>query len=186
MFQMFSEYGLDSHDVQDMLACSPYLFNHSPQDKVRPCLEWLELQLGLSRQQVAEVVRRFPAVLGYGVKSHLVPHMAYLKSLGVSEQQLPELVLERPYVLGAGIETLVQYLTKELRIKRTHCGTLLRHFPFDYSLQFLRFPPLPPPQEAPSSEGSSSDGDGSNGSDSSSSGSSDSSSSDAPQPPSTS
>jgi structural maintenance of chromosome 2 len=176
MFQMFSEYGLTAHDVQDMLQCSPYLFNHSPQDKVRPCLEWLELQLGLSRQQVAEVVRRFPAVLGYGVKSHLVPHMAYLKSLGVSEQQLPELVLERPYVLGVGIETLVQYLTKELRIKRTHIGTLLRHFPFDYSLQFLRVPPVSAPQDTPRSEGSS------DGSSDSSSGSS----SDGPQPPSSS
>jgi hypothetical protein len=35
----------------------------------------------------------------YGVKSHLVPHRHYLKSLGVPEEQLPQLVLSRPYVL---------------------------------------------------------------------------------------
>jgi hypothetical protein len=35
----------------------------------------------------------------YGVKSHLVPHCHYLKSLGISEQELPQLIMSRPQVL---------------------------------------------------------------------------------------
>lgn len=39
------------------------------------------------------------AICRYGVKSHLVPHCHYLKSLGISEQELPQLIMSRPQVL---------------------------------------------------------------------------------------
>lgn len=39
------------------------------------------------------------ATCRYGVKSHLVPHCHYLKSLGISEQELPQLIMSRPQVL---------------------------------------------------------------------------------------
>lgn len=35
----------------------------------------------------------------YGVKSHLVPHCHYLKSLGITDEELPQLILFRPQVL---------------------------------------------------------------------------------------
>lgn len=35
----------------------------------------------------------------YGVKSHLVPHCHYLKSLGIAQEELPQLILSRPQVL---------------------------------------------------------------------------------------
>ena len=44
-----------------------------------------------------------PQVLGYGVKSWLIPQLAFLKSLGVAEEGLPALVMARPQVLGSNI-----------------------------------------------------------------------------------
>jgi hypothetical protein len=38
------------------------------------------------------------------VKSHLVPHCHYLKSLGISEEQLPQLILSRPQVLVSNVD----------------------------------------------------------------------------------
>ena len=58
-------------------------------------------------EQVRTLVVRFPNVLGYDVKGHLRPHLAYLASLGVEQEQLQDLVLCRPQVLGPGIERLV-------------------------------------------------------------------------------
>lgn len=40
----------------------------------------------------------------YGVKSHLVPHCHYLKSLGISEEELPQLILARPQVLVSTLQ----------------------------------------------------------------------------------
>jgi hypothetical protein len=44
-----------------------------------------------------------PQVLGYGVKSWLIPQLAFLKSLGATEEGLPGLVMARPQVLGSNI-----------------------------------------------------------------------------------
>lgn len=42
----------------------------------------------------------------YGVKSHLVPHCHYLKSLGIAQEELPQLILARPQVLvSAGLRS---------------------------------------------------------------------------------
>jgi hypothetical protein len=38
------------------------------------------------------------------VKSHLVPHCHYLKSLGISEEELPQLILARPQVLVSSLK----------------------------------------------------------------------------------
>lgn len=42
-------------------------------------------------------------MLGYGVKSWLVPQLAFLGSLGVQQEDLPALVMARPQVLGSNI-----------------------------------------------------------------------------------
>lgn len=42
-------------------------------------------------------------VLGYGVKSWLVPQLAFLKSMGAAEADLPALIMARPQVLGSNI-----------------------------------------------------------------------------------
>lgn len=77
-----------------------------------PQLTHAAAPLDLSWAQVRQVVRRFPHVLGLGVKGHLVPHMAYIKSLGVGSEQLPALVIARPQVLGSNIECIVHHLMK--------------------------------------------------------------------------
>lgn len=55
--------------------------------------------LGFSHQQVAATIKRFPHLLGYDTKGHLIPHCHYLKSLGLSDEDLRQLILLRPHVL---------------------------------------------------------------------------------------
>eukprot|EP00879_Flechtneria_rotunda_P001461 GHRR01001615.1.p1 GENE.GHRR01001615.1~~GHRR01001615.1.p1 ORF type:complete len:299 (+),score=67.87 GHRR01001615.1:181-1077(+) len=138
LLELLEEQGLQPADVDSMLVKCVTLLSCSPSNAAA-IIEFL-LDLGLSREQVANTIRRFPHITAYGVKSHLVPHSHYLKSLGLSNEELKQLVVLRPHVLGASIELVITYLTKWLRIKRTHVGRLLFSYPLDYSLPKLVFP----------------------------------------------
>ncbi|KAI8469883.1 MAG: hypothetical protein J3K34DRAFT_459145 [Monoraphidium minutum] len=104
--------------------------------KAEASLEFLSEALGLDPRQRAEVVRRFPQVLGYGAKSWLQPQLAFLRSLGVGEAELPALVMARPQVLGSNILLVTKWLTRFVRLPRTKVGAVLDCYPFDYSPAF--------------------------------------------------
>jgi hypothetical protein len=89
----------------------------------------------MAPEQLVRTLVRFPHVLGYDVKGHLRPHLAYLASLGVEQEQLQDLVLCRPQVLGPGIEKLVYWLTLYFQVPRKLVGRLLRTYPFDYQIK---------------------------------------------------
>jgi hypothetical protein len=55
--------------------------------------------LGYSQDELRQVILRFPHVLGYDAKGHLIPHCHYLKSLGLTDEELSRLILLRPHVL---------------------------------------------------------------------------------------
>lgn len=63
-----------------------------------PVVEFLS-SLGYSQEQLRQVILRFPHVLGYDAKGHLIPHCHYLKSLGLTDEELSRLILLRPHVL---------------------------------------------------------------------------------------
>lgn len=100
--------------------------------KAKPAVQFLK-EVGLDDAGISSVLMRFPHVLGYGVKSDLIPQMHYLLSLGVAKEDLPHLIEHRPQVLSEYIEPVVRYL-KVLGLKRTDIGQVLETFPIDYSL----------------------------------------------------
>lgn len=99
--------------------------------KVKPAVGFLH-DVGLDDDAIAAVLFRFPFVIGYGVKSHLIPQMHYLLSLGICKEDLPRLIEKRPQVLGNYIEPVISYL-KRIGLKRTQIGSLLETYPIDYS-----------------------------------------------------
>ncbi|GBF88026.1 hypothetical protein Rsub_00738 [Raphidocelis subcapitata] len=99
-------------------------------------LQFLSEDLLLDAPQRAEVVRRFPQVLGYGVRSFLRPQLAFLKSMGVDEADLPALVMARPQVLGSNILRVTRWLTRYVRLPRQKVGCVLHLYPIDYSAAF--------------------------------------------------
>jgi structural maintenance of chromosome 2 len=68
------------------------------QSRSTPVVEFLS-SLGYSQEQLRQVILRFPHVLGYDAKGHLIPHCHYLKSLGLTDEELSRLILLRPHVL---------------------------------------------------------------------------------------
>lgn len=68
------------------------------QSRSMPVVEFLS-SLGYSQEQLRQVILRFPHVLGYDAKGHLIPHCHYLKSLGLTDEELSRLILLRPHVL---------------------------------------------------------------------------------------
>lgn len=129
--------GICLSTIQKMLVKFPELFNYDPNTKMRPVVEFLMREVHLDEDSVCKVLEKFPFVLGYGVKSHLAPHIAYLHSLGVTHEQLPRLVLQRPQVLGEGIESLISYLLA-IGVKRWEVGRLLATYPVDYIIPVIR------------------------------------------------
>ena len=69
----------------------------------KPTKAWLE-DVGLSRQQVARVLARNPAVLGSSIEANLKPTVAWLEEVGLSRQQVARVVARNPAVLGSSIE----------------------------------------------------------------------------------
>lgn len=100
--------------------------------KAKPAVQFLK-EVGLDDPGISSVLTRFPHVLGYGVKSDLIPQMHYLLSLGVTKEDLPGLIEHRPQVLSEYIEPVIRYL-KVLGLKRTDIGQVLETYPIDYSL----------------------------------------------------
>lgn len=139
LFSYLLSLGLALSEVEVMLMRCPFLLTLSVEHKVRPAVDFLR-GLGLDEPCVRGCLYRFPAVLGYGVKDHLVPQLAYLKSLGVTESGLPLLIASRPQVLGEGIEYLIKHIQRVQRIKRHQVGSLLKTYPFDYSVRLLGQP----------------------------------------------
>lgn len=151
------ELGMSCADVSCMLVKAPLLFSASVSHHCRPALGFLRTcpALGpLSDEQVASVVRRFPAVLFYSPEGQLAPQVAYLQSLGVDD--VGALVLARPAVLGLAIDRVVDHLVKEQRVRRANVGRLLRSYPHDvlFPARWMRVrdpraqqapPPSPPP-----------------------------------------
>jgi hypothetical protein len=133
--------GITISDVQSILERNgPSIVGLDSELKVRPVLTWMHEELGLGPSEVGSVIRRFPAVLTYGVKSHLKPHLAYLTSLGLSHEELPGVIVARPYVLGTGIERLVNYLLRS-GVPRGKVGRVLRSYPFEYCIPAVNSSP---------------------------------------------
>jgi len=132
VLSMLLDLGLDGTDITRICLKWPQVFGARP-EQVSDVMAFLRQELGLSEPDMRTLLSRFPQVLSYNVKAHLMPQLAYLGSLGV--QDIPRLVRERPTVLGEGIEVVIRFL-QLCGVQRKQVHLLLRSYPLDYSLQF--------------------------------------------------
>ena len=80
------------------------LWGCSVEKTLKPKVAWLE-EVGLSREQVAKVVARFPQILGCGVETNLKPTVAWLEQVGLHREEVAKVVARFPQILGCGVET---------------------------------------------------------------------------------
>ncbi|CAE7423337.1 unnamed protein product [Symbiodinium microadriaticum] len=107
------------------------LWGCSVEKTLKPKVAWLE-EVGLSREQVAKVVARFPQILGCGVETNLKPKMAWLEEVGLSRKQVANVVASFPAVIGCSLEAnlkpTVAWL-EEVGLSRKQVAKVVARYP---------------------------------------------------------
>ncbi|CAE7587807.1 unnamed protein product, partial [Symbiodinium sp. CCMP2456] len=98
--------------------------------------------LGLSDNEVAKAVSRFPQLLGYSIGENLQRSVNWLKGLGLSDSEVAKAVSKYPQSFGCGsvsnsLEPMVSWLVC-IGASRLDIKHLIRRFPIIMSLSLSR------------------------------------------------
>ncbi|OLP99878.1 mTERF domain-containing protein 1, mitochondrial [Symbiodinium microadriaticum] len=107
------------------------LWGCSVEKTLKPKVAWLE-EVGLSREQVAKVVARFPQILGCGVETNLKPTVAWLEQVGLHREEVAKVVARFPQILGCGVETNLKPTMawlEEVGLSRKQVANVVASFP---------------------------------------------------------
>ena len=94
--------GFDQKLVQLMQRRAP-LHGVSIERSLQPKLQW-QLDLGLTKKQVAKVIARLPQFLGYSIEQNLEPKARWVLDLGLTKKQVAKVIARLPQFLGYSIE----------------------------------------------------------------------------------
>ena len=94
--------------------------------------EFLQKEMQLTPVQVAKVIARFPAVLGYSIEANLKPTVEWIQRLGLSQSQVAKVITTSPAVLGLSIEAnlkpTVEWI-KGLGLSQSQVAKVIANFP---------------------------------------------------------
>ncbi|CAE7814034.1 MTERF2 [Symbiodinium sp. CCMP2592] len=93
---------------------------------------FLQEEMRLTTGQVAKMIARNPAVLGYSIDANLKPTVEWIKGLGLSQAQVTKMIAAFPAVLGCSIDAnlkpTVEWI-KGLGLSQAQVAKMIAAFP---------------------------------------------------------
>ncbi|KAL2649907.1 hypothetical protein R1flu_018035 [Riccia fluitans] len=89
--------------IEINLAECPAILGHCVNGKLPPAVSYC-LGIGMTSEQVNDVIQRFPAFAHYSVEGRIMRVIDYILELGCSPSTIPKVIMKRPQLFGCSVE----------------------------------------------------------------------------------
>ncbi|CAK9109726.1 Transcription termination factor MTERF5 [Durusdinium trenchii] len=131
---------LGKAQIVERITSSSHKLGCNCKQNLKPIVQWL-VDMGLTEQQVANVIAKFPRVLRFSIDQNLKPTVQWLLDIGLGQDQVVKAIVTYPRILCLSIEKNLKpkQTLLEAAIEATECADLISRFPriFSYSYQRL-------------------------------------------------
>ncbi|KAL3701637.1 hypothetical protein R1sor_019659 [Riccia sorocarpa] len=128
--------------IEVNIADCPALLGHCTDGKLPPAVSYC-LSIGMSSEQVNDVIQRFPAFAHYSVEGRIMRVIEYILDLGCSPSTIPKIITKRPQLFGCSVEENLKPTARFLEsngIEAERWAKIMVNFPqiLTYSLTKLQ------------------------------------------------